>query len=67
MIQLLFKRYVYAIVNEIENVYLPSALKPYYYKPTALDVDYNVHYTRNTFISTSRAISDYLLSLRSVI
>eukprot|EP00795_Rhopilema_esculentum_P000261 gene261-9909_t len=39
-----------------------ESLKPYYYKPTALDVDYNVHYTRNTFISSSRAISDYLLS-----
>ena len=40
------------------------ALKPYYFKPAAVDIDYNVHYTRNTFISASRAVSDYFLTLR---
>eukprot|EP00794_Sanderia_malayensis_P007174 gene7174-7980_t len=40
-----------------------ESLKPYYFKPAAVDIDYNVRYTRNTFISASRAVSDYLLRL----
>lgn len=41
-----------------------TALKPYYFKPKAADIDYNIRYTRNTFISASRAVADYLLSIR---
>lgn len=40
-----------------------ESLKPYYFKPAAVNIDYNIQYTRNTFISPSRAISDYLLSV----
>lgn len=36
--------------------------EPFYYTPKARNVDYNVAYTKNTFISASRALSDYLLT-----
>ncbi|XP_057294314.1 proton-coupled zinc antiporter SLC30A9, mitochondrial-like [Hydractinia symbiolongicarpus] len=36
--------------------------QPFYYRPAASTIDYNVVYTKNTFISASRALSDYLLT-----
>ena len=55
----------FAVSSMIVNYFISSsALKPYYFKPTAVDIDYNVRYSRNTFISASRAISDYFLTLR---
>jgi len=36
--------------------------KPFYYSPSAKSVDYNIIYTKNTFITASRAISDYLVT-----
>ena len=41
-----------------------EAERPYYHKPGKVAVtDYNVIYTKNTIISASRALSDYLLTL----
>lgn len=41
--------------------------KPYYHKPgNAAVTDYNVIYTKNTIISASRALSDYLLTLEDL-
>ena len=57
VLQILFSTWV---------LFVFSALKPYYFKPAAVNIDYNIQYTRNTFISPSRAISDYLLSVRYV-
>lgn len=39
-----------------------SAERPYYHKPLR-QIDYNVIYTKNTIISASRALSDYLLTV----
>lgn len=36
--------------------------KPKYYSATAQNVDYNIIYNKNTFISAQRAISDFLLT-----
>ncbi|XP_012566700.1 proton-coupled zinc antiporter SLC30A9, mitochondrial isoform X1 [Hydra vulgaris] len=38
-----------------------SSEKPFYHKPRK--IDYNIIYTKNTSISASRAISDYLLTI----
>ena len=37
---------------------------PFYFKPSRMvqDIDYNMVYTKNTFISASRALSDYLIT-----
>lgn len=41
------------------------AEKPYYYKPSS-NIDYNFVYTKNTIISASRALSDYLLTVEDL-
>jgi len=39
--------------------------RPYYHKPLR-QIDYNVIYTKNTIISASRALSDYLLTVEDL-
>jgi len=50
----------------IQDVAFKDDENPFYYNPRARNVDYNIIYTKNTFISTSRALSDYLLTIEDL-